>query len=91
MFAPSTSDQGSSKNPSILSSATAGFYSIIVGALVLVAGLAWNEAFQSLFQRYFRAGDAVLARFIYALIITTIVVVVVIIFARIFQQQPKFR
>ena len=41
-----------------------------------VAALAWNEAVKSLIEKYFKAGEAVSSRFIYAVIITLLVVLI---------------
>jgi hypothetical protein len=47
----------------------------IVGALGLVAGLAWNEAIRQLIDVIFPLGhNSIWAKFIYAIIITAIVV-----------------
>jgi len=49
----------------------------VVAALGLVAGLAWNEAVKALIEAYFpKAGNNVLAKFLYALGISLIVIVV---------------
>jgi hypothetical protein len=50
--------------------------SYIMAAFGLVAGLAWNEAIKGLIEVYFplKAGG-ILAKFVYAIIITTIVVI----------------
>jgi hypothetical protein len=47
----------------------------IVGALGLVAGLAWNEAIRGLIEIIFPLGkDSIWAKFIYAVIVTTVIV-----------------
>ena len=49
----------------------------IVGALGLVAGLAWNEAIKSLIDYFFPASEnGILAKFIYAVLITIVIVVI---------------
>ena len=49
----------------------------IVTALGLVAGLAWNEAVKALIEYFFPLSqNSLLAKFIYALIITIIIVVI---------------
>lgn len=49
----------------------------ILGAFGFVAGLAWNDAIQSLIQNLFPVShDSLPAKFIYAISITLIVVVV---------------
>lgn len=48
--------------------ATAGFG--------LVAALAWNDAIQALFQRLFGSASGIVAKFLYAAVITVVVVFV---------------
>ncbi len=49
----------------------------MMGAFGLVAALAWNDAIKALIDNFFESpGDDIIARFIYAVIITVIVVVV---------------
>jgi hypothetical protein len=47
---------------------------LFLGALGLVAALAWNDAVQSLFKVIFKEQSGVLAKFGYAVVITAIVV-----------------
>ncbi len=42
----------------------------------LVAGLAWNEAIQSLFKLWFPEQGSLIAKFLYAIVVTVIVVIV---------------
>jgi len=49
---------------------------LILGGFGLVAALAWNEAIKSLFETFFEKSNAILGKFIYAIIITIIVVIV---------------
>ena len=44
-------------------------------ALSLVAALAWNDAIQSVFKLFFVDAASLLAKFIYAIIITLIIVI----------------
>lgn len=47
-------------------------------AFGLVAGLAWNEAITGMIDAFFPSGDnTVIAKFIYAIILTVVVVIVV--------------
>lgn len=48
----------------------------IVAALGLVAGLAWNEAIKGLIEYFFRTGNSLPAKFVYAILITLIVAIV---------------
>ncbi len=51
----------------------------IIGAFGLVASLAWNDAISSLIEKFFPLGkDTVIAKFIYALVMTVILVVVAV-------------
>ncbi|MDO8523541.1 MAG: DUF5654 family protein [bacterium] len=48
----------------------------VVGALGLVAGLAWNEAIKGSIEYLFPLGqNSLLAKFVYALLITVVVVI----------------
>ena len=49
---------------------------LFLGALSLVAALAWNDAVQSLFKIIFKDQSGVVAKFGYAVVITLIVVIV---------------
>ncbi|MFH1583067.1 MAG: DUF5654 family protein [Candidatus Falkowbacteria bacterium] len=61
---------------------TLGF---IITAFGLVAGLAWNEAIQSLIKSFFAIDkDSVLAKFIYAIVMTLALVFITIYLAKLF-------
>lgn len=47
---------------------------LMTAAFSLVAALAWNDAIQSLFQKLFPQSGGVIAKFLYAFVITAIVV-----------------
>ncbi|MFZ2803701.1 MAG: DUF5654 family protein [Patescibacteria group bacterium] len=47
---------------------------LMTAAFSLVAALAWNDAIQSLFAKIFGTAGGIVAKFIYALLITGIVV-----------------
>lgn len=47
-------------------------------AFGLVAALAWNDAIQSLFRRFFGEQASLIAKFVYALVVTVLVVAVTI-------------
>ena len=49
---------------------------LILGGFGLVAALAWNEAIKSLFETFFKKSNAILGKFLYAIIVTVIVVIV---------------
>lgn len=49
----------------------------MTAAFGLIAGLAWNEAIKSLIDFFFpEGGNSILAKFIYAILITIIVVII---------------
>ena len=50
------------------------FVILITTAFGLIAALAWNEAIQSIFKKYFVATGTILARLVYAVIVTIIAV-----------------
>lgn len=47
------------------------------GAFTFVAGLAWNEAVQSLIQHYISPGKTVLSQLIYAMIVTIVAIIAI--------------
>jgi len=62
----------------------------IVGALGLVAGLAWNDAIKSLIEYFWpNQQNSVLAKVIYASIITVIVVILSLIISKVFTKKTK--
>ena len=66
---------------------TLGF---IITAFGLVAGLAWNEAIQSLIKNIFPLDEnSVIAKFIYAALMTVLLVIITIFLARIFNEEEK--
>jgi hypothetical protein len=66
---------------------TLGF---IITAFGLVAGLAWNEAIQSLIKSFFSIDkDSVWVKFIYAIVMTLVLVFVTIYLAKIFGKDEE--
>lgn len=62
----------------------------IVTAFGLVAGLAWNEAIQSLIKSFFTVDkDSILAKFFYAIVMTLALVFITIYLAKIFGQDEE--
>lgn len=51
---------------------------LIIAGLGLVAALAWNEAILELFKKIFGTQSTVLAKFLYALIITILIVCITV-------------
>jgi len=66
---------------------TLGF---IITAFGLVAGLAWNEAIQSLIKSFFVVDkDSILVKFIYAIVMTVVVVLITVYLARFFSKDDQ--
>jgi hypothetical protein len=66
---------------------TLGF---ITTAFGLVAGLAWNEAIQTLIKSFFKVEkDSVWVQFIYALVLTVVLVLVTVYLARFFGKNEE--
>lgn len=65
---------------------TLGF---IITAFSLVAGLAWNEAIQSLINSFAIDKNSIWAKFIYALAMTLALVSITIYLAKIFGQNEE--
>jgi len=77
----------SSKISSEVKEKTLGF---LVTAFGLVAGLAWNEAIQSLIRSLFVIDkNSIWAKFIYAILMTLILVIITIFLARFFGKEDK--
>ncbi|MBI2459413.1 MAG: hypothetical protein HYV53_02580 [Parcubacteria group bacterium] len=65
-------------------------FGFIITALSLVAGLAWNEAIQSLINNFFTLNkNSVLAKFVYAIILTLALTLITIYLAKVFGQENK--
>lgn len=66
---------------------TLGF---IITALGLVAGLAWNEAIQSLIKSFFAVDkDSIWVKFFYAIVMTLALVFVTVYLARLFGKNEE--
>ena len=66
---------------------TLGF---ILTAFGLVAGLAWNEAIQSLIKSFFTVDkDSVWVKFLYAIVMTFLVVLVTVYLTRLFGKNEE--
>lgn len=65
-------------------------FGFIITALSLVAGLAWNEAIQSLIKIFFAIDkDSVWVKFLYAIFLTLALTLITMYLARIFGQENK--
>ena len=60
---------------------------LILGGFGLVAALAWNEAIKTLFETFFPKENALIGKFIYAIIVTIIVVLVSLQFRKISEKK----
>ena len=62
----------------------------IIGAFGLVASLAWNDAITALIEKIFPLGkDTVVAKFIYALLITVILVVIAVYMVKLLKEENE--
>jgi len=55
---------------------------LITTAFAFVAGLAWNDAIQTLITEFVGKGSALTSLFVYAIIVTIIAVIVTVLLAR---------
>jgi len=55
----------------------------------LVAALAWNEAIKSFLDRFFSAGNGLISKLIYAILITLIAVLVTYYLSRLIQEEEE--
>lgn len=53
------------------------FATLIAGAFTFVAGLAWNEAVQSIIKTYIGSGSTILSQLAYAVIITIVAIIAI--------------
>ena len=65
--------------------------SYMVAAFGLVAGLAWNDAIKALIEHYFplESGTSIVAKFIYAFLVTIVIVVITTYLMRLSGGQKK--
>lgn len=57
---------------------TAQILNLATSSLGLVAALAWNDAVQSIFKEYFPTGSGIVAKLIYAVIVSVLIVIITI-------------
>jgi hypothetical protein len=62
---------------------------LLTAAFGLVAALAWNEAVQELFRTLFPEAGDLLAKFVYAMVVTAVVVFVTIRLGRLSERLKK--
>ena len=62
---------------------------LLTAAFGLVAALAWNEAVQGLFRALFPEAGDLLAKFVYAVVVTAVVVFVTIRLGRLSERLKK--
>jgi Ca2+/Na+ antiporter len=78
------------KNKEVTKQATDQAIGYILGAFGLVAGLAWNDAVQSLIREVFPLSvNSVWAKFVYAVFVTLIVVAVSLYLRRILARKDN--
>ena len=62
----------------------------ILAALGLVAGLAWNEAIKALLDTFFsQAGNGVVVKFLYAIVVTVFIVVITVYLLRLTKKEES--
>ena len=65
-------------------------FNFVITAFGLVAGLAWNEAIQSLINSFFTINkNSVLAKFIYAILMTLVLVFITIYLAKVLDKNNQ--
>jgi hypothetical protein len=65
------------KDPSLTGEIKQRLTGYIVGALGLVAGLAWNDAIKSTIEHFYKLdGGGIAIKFVYALLVTLVIVIV---------------
>ncbi len=85
----------SSRNPltwwmqGLTSRIAAQVLQLATSSLGLVAALAWNDAVQSVFRQYFPAGSGIVAKFLYAFVVTVLVVLVMLNLTRLAATEVK--
>lgn len=66
------------KARSLTGEVTAQLLQLATSALGLVAALAWNDAVQAVFKEYFPAAGGVVAKFVYAVVVSLLIILVTI-------------
>jgi len=61
----------------------------VTAAFGLIAGLAWNEAIKELIAYLFPINNSLLAKFVYAIIVTFVVVIISLYLVRLFKKQKE--
>ena len=59
----------------------------ITAAFGLIAGLAWNEAIKGLIEYLFPVGSNLLAKFIYAIVMTFVVILISLYLVKLFKKE----
>lgn len=63
---------------SLTAELTSQLLQLATSALGLVAALAWNDAVQAVFKEYFPAAGGIVAKFVYAVLISLLIILVTI-------------
>jgi hypothetical protein len=83
-------DKNEKKEQSIKEAIRERTISYILAAFGLVVGLAWNDAIRSFIEYIFPLQqNSLLAKFIYALLLTIVLVLISIYFTKLFQREEK--
>lgn len=62
---------------------------LITGAFGLVAALAWNEAIQTIFKKFFGDASSITAMLVYATVVTIIAVIATVWIGKIAEKTQK--
>jgi uncharacterized membrane protein YidH (DUF202 family) len=60
---------------------------LILGAVALIAALAWNETIKAIFDKFIQPGDELIGKLFYALIVTVIFVILSINLQRVISKK----
>ena len=61
----------------------------ITAAFGLIAGLAWNEAIKELIDYLFPISNSLLAKFIYAIVMTFVVILISLYLVKLFKKEKQ--
>jgi len=61
----------------------------VTAAFGLIAGLAWNEAIKELIDYLFPISNSLLAKFIYAIIMTFVVILISLYLVKLFKKEKQ--
>ena len=61
----------------------------VTAAFGLIAGLAWNEAIKELIDYLFPISNSLLAKFVYAIVMTFVVILISLYLIKLFKKEEK--